>query len=116
MKLSDIRGEEAIEALADLIDPLTEILGDNEVGLALRNKNNLFAVKHALKNHKKAVITMLAILDGEDPNTYSPSILTLPVKLLEVFNDKELGILFQSQGQMKTSSGSAMGNTQDHAE
>ena len=104
-------GDVALEALADIIDPAVEIMSDNEINLALKNGNNLFAVKKALKKHKKAVTEILAVLDGEDPETYKPKIVTLPAKLLEIFNDPYVIELFQSQGQnIEASSGSAMEN------
>lgn len=115
MKLSEIRGEAAIDALADILEPVSEILADTEFRDAVRAKKpHIELVKMALKKHKKQVIEILAVLDSEDPKTYSPSILTLPIKLLEVFNDKELIDLFTSQDQMNQleSFGPAMGNTE----
>lgn len=113
MRLSEIRGERALDALADLIDPVSIIAQDREIRLAIQNGNNNFAIKQGLKKHKKEVMQILAILDGEDVETYSPNILTVPTKLLEILNDPDLASLFQSQGQiMNTSSGSVTENTE----
>ena len=113
MKLSDLKGEAALDALADLIEPVSEIITDKEfVSLARTNAPRTKLVKAAIKNHKKAVIEILAILDGESPDTYKVSILTLPKKLIEVFNDPDVISLFRSQGQTVTSSGSATENTE----
>ena len=113
MKLSEIKGEAALDALADLIEPVSEIITDAEfVRLARSDAPKMTLVKTAIKSHKKAIIEILAVLDGKDPETYEVSILTLPMKLLEVFNDPEVISLFQSQGQEQTSSGSAMENTE----
>jgi len=115
MKISDFRGEQALDLFADLIEPAAEIMADKNVVDAARRGDKLTAIKIAVKAHKKAVIRILAILDGEDPETYSVSILTLPVKLLEILNDEETINLFRSQGQMKpsASSGSATENTEE---
>ena len=115
MKLSEVKGEAAIDMLADLIEPAGEIMGDPNVADAYRNKSRLAAVKVAIKNHKKAVIEILAVLDGIPVEEYDPNMFSLPVKLLEILNDKELAQLFTLQGQTgdATSSVSASENTKD---
>lgn len=97
MKLSEIRGEKALDVISDLIEPITEIFADQEFASIIRsNKPKVLAVKCAIKKHKKAVLTVLAILDEEDPATYNPSLLSIPMKLLDVLNDPELAELFPS--------------------
>ena len=109
MKLSEIKGEAALDVLADLFEPAAEIVSDKEIADLYKSEQLLKAVKVALKKHKKAVIQILAITEGEDPETYEPNVLSLPAKLIEIFNDPELMGLFHSQGQTEeTSSGSAM--------
>ena len=111
MRLSEIEGEKALDVLADLLEPASEIVSDKEVEKHYKSGQTLLAVKAALKNHKKAVIEILAITEGEDPETYKPKVLTLPAKLLEIFNDPDIIDLFRLQGQEdKTSSGSATEN------
>jgi len=111
-RLSEFRGEEALDVLVDLIDPATEIMTDKALIELFRASNMAEAAKVAIKNHKKAVLEILARLDGEDPATYAPSLFALPRKLLEIFNDPELVDLFTSQGQKEdqTNSGSATAN------
>lgn len=114
MRLSEIKGEKALDVLVDLLDPATEIFGDSELAELMRKKDRVGAVKVAIGKHKKSVITMLALLNDEDPNTYEPSLLALPKLLLEIFNDPELINLFppQVQNMEKTSSGPATENTE----
>lgn len=98
MKLSDIKGERALDVIADLIDPVAEILGDKEISAALQSgKAHAKAIKLALKNHKRAVLDMMAAIDGEDPETYQPSLFVLPKRLLDLLNDPEVQQLFESQ-------------------
>jgi len=113
MKLSDIKGEAALEAMADLIDPVAEIAQDKILVGLIRAKNFAEAVKLGLKKHKKSVLAVLAILNQQDIETYNPSLADIPKMLLELFNDKELLDLFQSQAETmeKTSSSSVMENT-----
>jgi hypothetical protein len=98
MKLSDIKGERALDVLADMIEPVSEILGDKEIaGILQAGKAPAKAIKLALKNHKRAVLDMMAAIDGEDPKTYQPSIFVLPKRLLDLLNDPEVQRLFSSQ-------------------
>ena len=98
MKLSDIKGERALDVLADMIDPVAEIMSDKEiVGILRAGKSPAKAIKLSLKNHKRAVLTMMAAIDGEDPETYQPSLFVLPKRLLDLLNDPEVQRLFSSQ-------------------
>lgn len=112
MKLSDIKGEAALEALADIIDPAVEILADAEMVKAFRTKPKIQIIKMAIKRHKRAVLAIMAALEGETPETYEVSFVTLPAKMLELFSDPQLVSLFHSQSQTATSSGSATENTE----
>lgn len=118
MKLSEIKGEHALDVLADLLDPISEIVTDKEIeGIIKSKKPKLMVVKPAIKNHKKAVIEILAILDGIPPEEYQVNLLTLPMKILEVLNDPMVEELFSSQGQTmeSASSGSATESTEGKA-
>ena len=115
MKLSDWKGEEAIELLADLLDPISEIFTDKEWNAKRKTgATKMELIKLALKGHKKAVLRIMALLNGEDPETYEPNIVQLPITIMQLLNDEDLLKLFQSQGQMmpEESSGSAMENTE----
>ena len=103
MRLSDYKGEAALDKLAEIIEPFAFILADPELQELAKSKN-VAPIKYAkpmLKNHKAEVIEILAALDNEPVETYKEKItlLTLPAKLLEFLNDPEVLNLFQSQGQ-----------------
>ena len=107
MKLSEIKGQEAIDVLADIMMPAAEIMTDARVVELLRKGENLKAVHIMLKNHSKAVVEMLAYLEREDPATYEPSIVSLPLKLLEFFNDPTVKELFFTPEQTKAATSSS---------
>lgn len=116
MRLSEIKGDKALDTLADLIEPLGEIVTDPTI--QEMHKAGLPRIKMippAIKNHKKAVVTILALLDGEDPDTYEVDLLTLPRKVMEVMDDPYISEVFQSQSQMREreSFGSATVNTEE---
>lgn len=112
MKLSEYQGEAALDILADLIEPAGEIMSDKEIGDVFK-KNRFKAIGLAIKNHKKAVMQIMATMDGVPVDEYKCNVFTLPVKILELLNDSELIRLFTYQGQTgdANSSGSASENT-----
>lgn len=112
MRLSEIKGERAIEVIADLIDPVSVIASDDEFRQLLDADKKVDGIKYLLKKHSKEVLTCMAILNDEDPKTYSPSFVALPAMLLELLNTPELVELFYSGGTV-TSSGSPTESTED---
>ena len=108
MKLSEIRGEAAIELLGDMLTPATEIMADPKVSSAVESgKPKLVIATTILKNHAKSILTILALLNQEDPETYNPSLLALPKMVMDLLEDEELMDLFRSQGQLKEDESSA---------
>ena len=113
MKLSEYQGEAALDILADLIEPAGEIMSDKEIGDVFK-KNRFKAIGLAIRNHKNAVMQILATMDGVPVDEYKCNVFSLPVKILEILNDPEMIQLFQYQGQTgdAKSSGSASENTE----
>ena len=111
MKLSEYQGEAALDILADLIEPTGEIMSDKEIGEVFK-ENRFKAIGLAIKNHKKAVMQILATMDGVPVEEYKCNVFTLPVKILELLNDPDIIQLFTYQGQTggASSSGSASEN------
>lgn len=114
MKLSDIRGEDALNAIADLIDPISEIAQDKILVGLLRARNKIEAIKLGLRQHQRSILTILAVLNQQDVETYNPSLTEIPKMLLDLLNDEELLNLFSSQAKLteETSSSSVMENTE----
>lgn len=119
-KLSEIQNEDAIDVLADLLDPIAEISKDKEVRAPKKledgtevPKTRLEIVQTILKRHKRAVIQILAILDGVPLEEYKINMIQIPAKVYECLNDKDILAFFQSQGLNLSDapSGSATENT-----
>lgn len=112
MKLSEIKGEEALDVVAELLDPIASMGMKEEVKKANR-KNRMEFIKTILKSCKKEIIEILAILDRTPVEEYEVSLATLPGKVMELFSDPAIVELFGLQGQTEqTSSGSATENTE----
>lgn len=112
-RLSDYKGEEAIELWADLLDPVTALLANPEVKKA--SKGSLFGVAQAMmKASPKAVEEILLRVDDTPIDG-----LTIPFRMLSLLNEmnenEALRGFFSSAEQEKTaeeSSGSATENTE----
>ena len=111
--------EEQLDLFAELLEPSAEIFSDKEVAKILQGKGKpITAVKLAIKNHKSAVVALLAALDGVSAEDYIvPAPPVLAVKLLNFLNDPDLQQLFTSPAQQNAaaSSGSDMESTEDGA-
>ena len=117
MRLSDIKGEAALDVICKIIDPLSEIAMDAKFLKDFKaGKPKLMLVKYVITNHKKSLLEILAALDMKSVDEYMETVnlLTLPQQILDIVNDPEIAVLFDSQGQTmeKTSSGSATENTE----
>lgn len=111
--------EEQLELFADLLEPAAEIFSDKEVAKILQGGGKyVTAVKLAIKNHKTAVVALLAALDGVSADAYIvPAPPVLAVKLLNFLNDPDVQQLFTSpvQKTAAASSGLDTESTEDGA-
>lgn len=114
-KLSEYQDEEALNLLADLIDPTIEIFGDKEVAVWIRAKIYIKAVQVALRKHPEDVIKMMSLLEGVPREEYHFTLKTLPKMLFDVMRDPELQDFFELQGRMasETPTGSATESTEE---
>ena len=89
-------------------------MSDKQIGDVFK-ENRFKAIGLAIKNHKKAVMQILATMDGVPVDEYKCNVFSLPVKILEILNDPDLVKLFTYQGQTgdANSSGSASENTEE---
>ena len=93
-KLSEIKGEEALDVLAEIIEPAAEIFTDENVKKALKSESRIKAAKIILKDHKKAILALMATLEETPVEEYKPTLLALPALIIGVLNDPELQSLF----------------------
>ena len=115
MRFSDFKGEEAVDVLADIMLPASDIITDEEFKKMCRTAGIPYIklAGYILKEHKSAV------LDMYEPLMREPKAEATPVKLvqliMDIVQDPDLSNLFFSQGQSEAlkSSGSAMESTED---
>lgn len=93
MKLSDFKGEDALDVLAEIISPVTEIVNDADVKAAWKNGTNISkCAELVLKNHRKAAITVLAATRKKTPEEYmkTVTVFSVPLHLAELMSDEVL--------------------------
>jgi hypothetical protein len=110
-KLSEIKGEDALDVLANIIESFAKIAEDKDFVSVARSGNRLETAKALLKNHKAEILFIMATLDGQDPEDYSPSLAELPKMLIDLISDPDVALLFHSRDAV-TSSGSVTENTE----
>jgi len=111
MKLSDIKGEEALDVLADIIEPAAEIMADKQIANMVRaNVPKIKIIKPMIKNHKTQIIEILARIDGKEIDEYKNmmTLTTLPMRLIEFMNDPQMAEVFHSQVQSSQSASSGL--------
>lgn len=119
-KLSEYKDEEAIEILADILDPVATIATDKGLVEDIRKNfskggQRIRIISRALKAHKKEIFEILAALERVHVEEYHCNMATLPAQILNILNDKDLMEYFLSLAETEdqTSSGSATENTEE---
>ena len=114
-KLSDYKGEEAIELWADLLEPLSVIFEDEKFRKALASKKSKIALaKDILKLHKKEAMEILSRIDPE-PIDGLNIVVRLIAVLADIGQSEEIKSFFGYAEQVQTVSesfGSPTANTE----
>lgn len=112
--LSDYQGEEALELWADLLEPITQIIGDPEIAKVLQSKKPpLLKASAILKKYKAEAEKILLRIDPE-PLDGLNVLVRLAAIIVDVGQNEEIKTFFGFAEQEKTdnaSSGSATENT-----
>lgn len=90
-KFSEIKGEEALDVLAEILVPIVVIASDEEVKAGIET-NVAQCVAVALKKYKKEVMDILRAIDGKEPDV---DLLTLPTIMVEILNEPAVQSLFR---------------------
>lgn len=118
MRLTDYENEEALELLADIMEPAAVIMSDKEIATMVQSGVPAIVIApKILRGHPKEVIEIIASMHREKPDTYKFNAVSLLHDLVDIMNDPELVDLFTSQGQklQDMNSGSAMENGEAEA-
>lgn len=123
MKLSDVKGDRVLDALADMIEPIANIASDKEVTEMFKKKKvpegmeaKAFlmqrltkALTQLLKGHKKDMIAILSTIEGCSAEEYAEKLtfFTLVRDCTDLLNDKDFTKLFISAQTEEPSSASA---------
>jgi hypothetical protein len=114
-KLSDYKGEDAIELWANLLDPFVEIAGDKKIATMLRAQAPpLVTAKEIIKSYKKEACQILLTIDDTPLNGLN-ILVRLAGIINEIINDEELKPFFASAADQEGEkpSGSVTANTEE---
>lgn len=120
-KLSQIKGEDAVDVMAALLSPASTITSDEKVKDMMRREKTTMAevAAYVAKKHRDAIIDILHIIDGTTRKEYlaKTTALSLLQDIMYVFDEPELQSLFtgQSQNEADDNSGSVTENTEEEA-
>lgn len=107
----DIKDENALDVLAEVIEPISSICTDEKIKDYFEKPMALLA-SYMIKNHKKEVMQILQAMSGEE---YHCNLATLTVDLITLVSDETVQSLFKSSVQSGelNASGSATENTEE---
>lgn len=97
----ELYNEDALDFLADIIEPASRIFSDKKVREAFQANDRVKAAQAILKGHDKDAMVIIAATDKTTPDKCKYSILDLFKKLLEILNDKDIMDFLASQAQME---------------
>ena len=113
-RLSDFENEKALDLVANIIEPMGEIMTDEKIVNIFRSgKPAILAISGILKDHKKAATEIIAALHETTPEELRFNVVSLTKDIMTLVNDPGIREVFTMQGQTPTAdvSGSAMVNT-----
>lgn len=117
-RLQDVKGEEALDVLADVLDYAVRLVKNDKIREALNTNGfrDIETIKLLIKEGKHDIISIMAIIDGKSYDDFVETLdlLTLPMMLYQTFNDEAVQSVFISQAQQTgvTSSGLATETTE----
>ena len=106
MRLFDATGNEAMELLADLMTPISELFTDKEVATLVRSGHRIEAIKLCMNKHPSTLFEIMAVCDtGEPVEEYKKHTTATDVfdVVLKITNDPKVLRLFTSQEQTAAS-------------
>lgn len=88
MKLSDIKGDRVLDVIADIIDPIANMVQDKDVAAMFKREavpegmdaRDFFAKRMCkglpvlLKSHKADIVAVMAAIEGVTPEQYAASL------------------------------------------
>jgi hypothetical protein len=95
MKLSEIKGSDALGAMGDILQYLGVIAQDSEVQRLAADSSELELISYILKNFKEEILTVLAILNNTPVEEYQPTFTELMKEVNSLIHDEDILSLFR---------------------
>ena len=116
MNLSQYENEDAIDLLADMLEPITWIVSDPKFKKQWESGEPIVkAIVYALREHKQDVINLVAAMHREDPKEYKFTLASLMADLMDLVKNPTFQMVFPVQGRSvgSSASGSATESTEE---
>lgn len=111
-KLSDYKGNDAIELWADLLEPLSKIFTDKSIVTAVRSgQSKLKIAQEIIKNHAQDAVAILLRIDDE-PIDGLNIVIRLVELITEIGQNDDCKRFFGFAAETSKHSGEPMENTQ----
>lgn len=117
MTFAKLKGEDALDLFADIIDLADDIRREDEFMEMCRDKDNTFkAISYLVRHRKAEVAALLARLEGAEPDEYRCDVFVLPKALMALLHDPDAAPFFSLISEVirniRASSGAASGTTE----
>lgn len=105
MKISDFKGEKAIDFIGDIIEPAAKIFSDDVVRSLFtpekngEKKTKSAIAKHICKEYSTEVVEILAAMNEVSPEEYNGNPIAVFAQVFEILNDPDLMSVFISPEQ-----------------
>ena len=100
MAFTKLENEEAVEALADMLEPAATICADQKIQAMVKNsKPPILIASEIMKAYPEQIVAIMAASEGRTIKEYKVSIPGIIKKLIDLLNDKEFMSFFTSQAQ-----------------
>lgn len=100
--LSKIRGADALDLIAEVIEPASAIFGDDEIREMLKNGDKKATIiKIVCKKYNSELLSILAICNGKNVNEFNPTAIEIIAQAGILFGEvmKDVTPIFTSAGQ-----------------
>ncbi len=115
MKIDSFVREDAIDLIANLLDPVSRILAVEKTKEVFETKTVIEIAVYILKNFKQEALEIVCVINGEDPQKWKFTAYDVINTLTEVLNNPQIMEVFglRSQKEESDSSGSATEITEE---
>lgn len=105
MKVDNLYRGDAIDLIADLLEPASVIMQDKKIADILQTETYVGIAVYILKHHKEQAIKIVCVINGEDPDTWEFNAWDVLRTLMNIIENPQIAEVFGLQSQNEQSTG-----------